>query len=483
MNNSGNKPDAGADDPWEDLAEELFGTTFGKEHTGPAADATTGVESTGTSTTPVKRLDELLFAEADDDSGPPRAPAGVDSDPSGRDDADVAAEPQTAPQPKPATASPQDSYWDALANWSWDETEGSSALRAKARGDRGDRRDRGEREAASEPLHEPVRTEERGERRREAEVSQPAAAPIWDFDSEDETEKPATPRRRPDSERAPAASAQAAGKTDDEEDDEGEPGKRRRRRRRRRGKEEGPETPSAVPRSISHEPASGPVTNIPGADWDDSEEELPDVSPPPRTVERSQEVTRPDARREEQSRRGDSRRGGGQRDSRGERSRGGHRDEVRPEREERRPEREQRRPAREEPPVESAEIEDEAEMVERESVEPRGDGDREGRRPRRERDRGRRKSSRPEDWGEADWESVEDQVGFGTPEEELEADVSADAEPEPAVRYEDIPSWEEAISYLLQPERMPGEGGGGGRGGSSSGDSQRRGGRGGRRRR
>ncbi|MFN9200551.1 MAG: hypothetical protein ACK5WR_20960, partial [Planctomycetaceae bacterium] len=89
------------------------------------------------------------------------------------------------------------------------------------------------------------------------------------------------------------------------------------------------------------------------------------------------------------------------------------------------------------------------------------------------RDRGRRRSSRPEDWNDADFESIEDRVGFGAEEPE-EADDEESAGPR--VDLEDIPSWEEAISYLLKaepdsgpsrggPRRGGGGGGGGGRGG------------------
>ena len=86
--------------------------------------------------------------------------------------------------------------------------------------------------------------------------------------------------------------------------------------------------------------------------------------------------------------------------------------------------------------------------------------------------RGRRRSSRPEDWNDADFESIEDRVGFDSAESD-EADEEETTGPR--VDLEDIPTWEEAISYLLKAEpdsgpsrggpRRGGGGGGGGRGG------------------
>ncbi|MCY2965324.1 MAG: hypothetical protein NT069_17110 [Planctomycetota bacterium] len=163
MNDFAKKSGADSDDPWEDLAEQLFGTTPGKEHT--AAQNTGGSGTAGgskssaqvppfneleailTGEKPVptaepakkKSLADLLFDEPEEepapvfeeeDEAPPPAKAKRTKRVAPAADLESSEPERTdlrSPQPKPATgSSPQDSYWDALANWNWDDSSGSS---------------------------------------------------------------------------------------------------------------------------------------------------------------------------------------------------------------------------------------------------------------------------------------------------------------------------------------------------------------------
>ena len=207
MSPSPKKP-SDSEDPWENLAEQLFGTTPGKEHT--AANETRANETRSSevrkehsrkdsrplesllaseeSAEQVKKkksLADLLFDDESSDTADEGAPPGEEPAAPVRaasrkplldDDDDAAAEaPESGlelPAPKPASVSPQDSYWDALANWSWDDGDSSKSAEVAAeptaerseaaseeesrterapagrgdrsgRGDRGGRRDRG----------------------------------------------------------------------------------------------------------------------------------------------------------------------------------------------------------------------------------------------------------------------------------------------------------------------------------------------------
>jgi len=147
MNSTPRKSPGDADDPWEDLAEQLFGTTPGTEHTAghdtptrPVPDraetdrptaarenplgATAGESS---ASAPRNALEALLFDDSDA-AGDRPATAGSESAPGGSPAPSFEAADSSArtPQPKPATSSsPQDSYWDLLANWNWDDGDGS----------------------------------------------------------------------------------------------------------------------------------------------------------------------------------------------------------------------------------------------------------------------------------------------------------------------------------------------------------------------
>src|SRR4029077_6132307 len=126
------------DDPWEQLAEDLFGLEYGKEHaagepgrssvepeSSPAAEAVPpqseapaerGYESRAAAAEPPRFASEaippdvLTFGETDESAD------SADVTPA---DDDAVSE-STGPHPAEATpSSPQDSYWDALANWNW----------------------------------------------------------------------------------------------------------------------------------------------------------------------------------------------------------------------------------------------------------------------------------------------------------------------------------------------------------------------------
>ncbi|MFN5531038.1 MAG: hypothetical protein ACK5F7_10740, partial [Planctomycetaceae bacterium] len=160
MNSTPRQAGGDAEDPWEDLAEQLFGTTPGKEHTAghdtPARPSTeraapersraerkpaerpaspsrdnplASIAGESAPPAPRKGLEALLFDDADEQ--PVAAAASDVAEPVSEERgasfaaADSAAR---APQPKPSTSSsPQDSYWDLLANWNWDEGDSSKS--------------------------------------------------------------------------------------------------------------------------------------------------------------------------------------------------------------------------------------------------------------------------------------------------------------------------------------------------------------------
>ncbi len=594
MNDFAKKLGADSDDPWEDLAEQLFGTTPGKEHT--AAQNTGGSGTAGgskssaqvppfneleailTGEKPVptaeppkkKSLADLLFDEPEEEPAPvfeedeDEAPPPVKAKRTKRVEpaADLeSSEPERtdlrSPQPKPATgSSPQDSYWDALANWNWDDSSGSSQSASPAaeetqpvepevsdrspapsrpqsggrshsggrsqsgrggesrggdkgprgRGRKDDRSAKGDRprERPEEVREAPRATrenEERDDRPAPREVVKEEVAPIWDFESE--TEAPAAPAPRAAKPQRPApvppvvspkSDSPEADSDDEEEGDDSEP-RRRRRRRRRRPEDE--VTGAAPARPSANPPSSSVAKKIDaGGDWDESEEELPDA-PAPRAPEpaRSEDRRGDRPRREGSGRPGQSeRRPSEGRPSEGRRAssrvdRGGEsrRPEAAPSaaaqsapaRETPRPERGERRGSRDEARVESDDRPVRRDVEAETDVDDEGDSAG-GRGGRNRRDRGRRKNtSRPEDWGEADFESIEDRVGFDDedPEDGPNGASDEDEGAEPIVNFDDVPSWEEAISYLLKASPSDSGPSRGGpprqRGGNSSGRRRR----------
>lgn len=424
--NSSSSPSSSSNsgDPWEELAEDLFGLEYGKEH-GAREPSPPKVSETPAPRTPesVAKVDRAPEPAAEAEAPAFASPTPDVVEPEIADSEYVqSTDSDPAPAPATGTGSAQDSYWDALANWNWDDSDGSSS---KSRGEaprssggppgRGGSRGRDD------------RRERRGEDRPQRQsggsappAPRPAAPPAGDDfglglegESEVDFSAPVEPapvaerhERAAPREQAPSQVAGAPGPRSDaatdrggsrsgsgertgssEKSEDGEfPRKRRRRRRRRSrgGERETPGTPA-------------PASAVPGGDWDDS------AGP---------EADTPD-------------------------------DESMPAAEE----------AREEPAR-------------------AGGGDRPPSRPNG-RNRGRRHEEGPrsrapeqsENRVEADAEEPEDEVLLGGGEVAEGGDDDSDESGEPFVSYEDVPTWEEAISYLLHPSTVQVEGG------SSSGSS------------
>ncbi|MBS0263269.1 MAG: hypothetical protein JSS02_15100 [Planctomycetes bacterium] len=138
--NTAQRPDD--NDPWEELAD-LVGLEGGKEYIAATSPPETPVEATRKAESvvfsdtpaappaPTKSAGKapVVFSEAlfddvvfDDSDEPPASPQAA-SQPA------VSPEPAAVEEPTPAPATPaatvQDSYWDALANWNWDDSDDS----------------------------------------------------------------------------------------------------------------------------------------------------------------------------------------------------------------------------------------------------------------------------------------------------------------------------------------------------------------------
>jgi ribonuclease E len=414
MNPSRNLPaDAGSDDPWEQLAEDLFGLEFGKEHA---------------ATAPVTQAESTVAAPVAFES--PAAPAiGEEAAPQNETPAAVSLEsPGVAPVAeipvRPATPSAQDSYWDALANWKWDDSEAPGG-KGKPAGPRRDAPQGGRPPSRQEsrPAERPARSAP------SASASAPAAESragvgddFGDFglgvDSSASVGASAgrsspTRREAPESAHSEADRGSADddagesdefGETDDmtsDEDssesadpaagDEGAPRKRRRRRRRRRS------------RSSEGQPAGGAASDetgaVPGEDWEKPSEPVK-------------------ARGEERPRAPQD--GGRERDRRDEESR---------------------------PP-------------------------RRGRRDRRGHSApvaGERHEFSDDEFGVL---STADEPANGGDDSHSDHPADDDGDlGEPAVNYADVPTWEEAISYLLHPNQVQVETNGGSGTAAGSGSS------------
>ncbi|HTI52457.1 MAG TPA: hypothetical protein VL475_15945 [Planctomycetaceae bacterium] len=418
MTNSTKRPaDSSPDDPWEQLAEDLFGLEFGKEHAATgAADAVTEAETV----VPAPPMAESpVIREIIEETALPAEPPAAREPES----------PQFAPADKvaeipvrPATPSAQDSYWDALANWKWDDNEGpggkgkhAEPRREASRGGRPQPRQEsrsapsGERPArpAAAPSSPPVGSRSgKGDETGDFGLGVDSSAPGWEkpastgsdrdqFQSENEAAESEDFGDVEDfgDEEATSEAGEAAGPGTG---DENGPRKRRRRRRRRRSRNgEGQPAAGAAPG------APGPT---PGADWE---------KPSEPAKARSEE--RPRAPEE----------GGRERER----------------------------------------------------------GDEESRPPRRGR-RDRRGSGAPV--ADERHEFSDDEFGvLSTTDEPVSSggDVGADLEAdddgdlgEPFVNYADVPTWEEAISYLLHPNQVQVESNGGsgsGPGGGPAGEQPR----------
>lgn len=556
-----------ADDSWEQLEADLFGVEAGKEYTAaervasePAPDipsqpdvivpkpiedddfgdfgaglvesaaaepprAPSRSKPTTSRAKPAAKAPEPAPAKV----APPEAAAAFDLDDGPTDEElDAASDDDEADDEVEAAAPEDDPYWDALANWNWQEEErggkpkgdsGRERSRPSSRGEssgprRGDRnrtpssrdsterrsppsQSRESRPAAEERPHsahrrspadrdrsrteEPLpveqinetpqisdpesiptrdesapevksRRQDRRRSRRHTSPAQPAAETAFDNEPVDESNDigwPSEPEVRETTRSVPADEPRSRAAADDLDDDfegeaadtgeraegddeEGQPRRRRSRSRRRRR----PDRPA--PTRVES-PADEDIKELEEdpfvADLDDDE---------------AGDRSSVDAGDEESAEEGRS--GRGRRPRR--RRRGGRGGE---------------RPA----PAPAARVESEFDDEEDEVLEADDpffeDRDREfveDDEPPRPRRRGR-SSSRP--------------ATVRATHLDEEDDDEDDGEPEPGVSYEDVPSWEEAISYLLNPSLVEGASGGGDRASSSSdrGSGNDRGNRGG----
>ena len=484
-------------DPWEQLAEDLFGLEYGKEHgsresSPPAARPVAAAPpevvraqerpepaSTSSAELEQQQQDEPAFAAEPAFEEPEASPEPYSSPELGSPRESV----ETSPPAVAEAGSPQDSYWDALANWNWDESEGagskakSEAPRssggppprggprgrdARGRDEGRDRRggDRPQRQASessseSSSVPAPAAPEARHSSSHQpsapraprsagaaasddfglgvadepapAEYSAPKEPrttegrrpteprqPVSDTTSRDESSKPAPTADR--SEHRPSSGERGSGERGTGEgspkQEEGEfPRKKRRRRRRRsRGGDRGPgSTTGPTTGSVAGSVTGGtPTSESPASDdeWDDSAgPESDDAADEPETpVADSREEIKD---KFEGDRHVPAR--GPRRGPRNDRSR------------------------REGPPKRSHSAPSEAARSESRSDEAHGE-----------------------------FEEEPLLVGGGVEESSGEDDAEDDAT-EQAVSYEDVPSWEEAISYLLHPSQVqvePGVGNG-----------------------
>lgn len=396
-------PSPQEDDPWEQLAENLFGTPYGKEHavTEPRETPAGRTEPDEPAHTPRQ---EIVFEEE---------PEVVASEPA---ESPIAAEapPATTTPPVPAT-SPQDAYWDALANWSWDDEGIPPRTASRSEGERsrqeesrppqreGNRppRDRRERSGRDRPGRGPQGGGQPPQRSRESSSRPTHAAP------------PQRPRETP-----PEATRAA----DEESFGAGLYG-------------ESPEweEPKVVPaKPAAIEPS------FEGDDFDDEGDDIPPVSG----------GTAPPERVEEEDRPGDDR----------------------PRRRRRRRRRRSRGPESAPAGAESAAAPAPAELSwDDDETDDAGESDRverapvarepESREPRRPEDRERegRHRRRPpaEDFTEVAWEDEEPVAPVAEePAEPFAEDADDEDGGEQAVSYANMPTWEEAISYLLHPETV-----------------------------
>lgn len=422
---------ANQDDPWEQLAEDLFGLEYGKEHAAhespsPAVEPVSSAQYAAAPPAPEleRSRDDFVAAAPPPAEEPPRfaaertfesppvfAETAETEEPDAGDvvgSAPEVVEPTAAEPPRTEPASPQDSYWDALANWNWDESEGSKGK---------PRSEPSRHEQPRSPAGAPPRGGSRGGRdegrgrrgsdrpSRQESTAPAASAPVSmppaprqappsasdDFglglESQPSAPSPATAGSAAERRDVPAGNRdiKRPGERGPETGEGGEAPRKRRRRRRRRGGRGGEGAPGAAT------PAAAAA--VPGTDWDDSagpEADLPD-------------------------------------------------DEF--------------------------EIEDEAsvESASEEEVKPAATDEADEGPPSRGRRHGRRseESHRRSDsnrgarrFDEEESQEIID-VGGGLPETEQVADGDEDDEAgEQAVSYEDVPTWEEAISYLLHPNQV-----------------------------
>src|SRR5262245_13336320 len=447
------------DDPWEQLADQ-FGLDSGKEYASrePAPPAESGSlpadESEAQSSR--SRREVPLESEAPVDEPPrfaseavePKEPEFGDAVDERESDSEGTAEEVTASgdgglEPAAATpTSPQDSYWDALANWNWDESEGggrkprSEPARPEPR-----RADEGRTGGGPPPRGgRRGREEGRGHRGGDRPQRQPAGSPP----------SPAGARPAPQPSRSPPPS------TPPESDDFGL----------------GLEAPGSSPRAEAPPAERGPAPTAHDEDSTSPAGKPPSQSESPaaRTHSRGDErggrrsgEHRPDGGGEgdfprKRRRRRRRRRGG----RGGEGAPGGHSaeatspgadwdDSAGPEADETGPESEA---ATDEGPGEFS--------ADRPAAEGRA-----RRRDRQHDDRaeGSRSQQPSRGFDDEDEPEVVFQAGGESGDVDLDTESADDGDEsgeEQTVGYENIPTWEEAISYLLHPNQVQVESGGGG---------------------
>lgn len=334
MNNSARPND---DDPWEDLAEQLFGVEVGKEHRSdesyepspeapppepPAAEFSPVVPAAQPFFVPgephIAAAESVVEEEAEDSADDWSGPEEAEPD----ELAPESEPPVSAEERKPPTG--DDTFWDALADWNWDESSSSRHAggrpssgegrrpdrpqRGGGGGGRGGRRDeprggrreesRGrsgpgpDRPARSESSAPPSRSTAppaRPERRQPEPIEDAFGAGL--LGDEPQTERSTRPvsetpgefdfrESTPAQEEAvehtavPAPVERAAGRerpeTTKEETEEDADGKRRRRRRRR-GRPQERSAPSSEARPVSAQPVADSVADA------DEEDEVAEV--------------------------------------------------------------------------------------------------------------------------------------------------------------------------------------------------------------
>lgn len=531
---------ANADDSWEQLEADLFGIEVGKEHTAeervasepapPApqqvvisvpkpiedddfGDFGSGVIETSASAEPprpssprsrskaakpaepepVKSLPvETVrgFDLADLDEGPTDEELDAASD-------EEDEEGETDGEGVAAAGAEDDPYWDALANWNWQEDDRSGKSRPESSRDRprsGGSAGRGD-------------SSQRGPRGRSGERRPPRESrPVSSEDRGHSTpRRPAPERDRGRGDEIPASVSDAPAM-------EREP---------RPVHEEQPHVPADVKsrrqdrrRSRRHSQPAEPVSDEAGVDQDRLEEIVDEGWPAAADIPRSLPVEQPRSRElpeDEDFEEDVTEASESSTEAAGDEERAPRR---RRRRRRRRPERTGSVASESAADEDIKHLEDDSfESSEDEDLEPQsgaeelGDEDRPSRprRPRRRRRGGR--GERPErpapapaarierdfddDEDDEDIELVEAQVDDEFDEDQdrefveedrparpsrrpprarrsasetpfvrhVEDDDEEDVEPEPAISYEDVPSWEEAISYLLNPSMVEGAGG------------------------
>lgn len=181
--NTASRP--GDDDPWQDLAEELFGVEVGKEHKTEESMESASAEPPRAAPPapppPVRepepvfahREPEPFFGDEDDDGveddefeSEPEVTAELVSEDDAEDEVDEAM------QPASAAPDPGDKFWDALADWSWDESSEraarSSESQQERKPDRGPRGGGQGRRDESRGRREPSRGRDEPKRRESA---------------------------------------------------------------------------------------------------------------------------------------------------------------------------------------------------------------------------------------------------------------------------------------------------------------------------